>query len=145
MQRLGGSRPDSALYWEFHAEEAIAAHARRRDFIGFLRQHGTAESDYQAAEIIFGELVANVIRHAPGPITVRVEWRTGLPTLLVVDKGRGFSWNPVLPRDPLDESQRGLFIVQTLSADVHVAQMSGGGSGVTAVLPVVRRGGVSIR
>ena len=138
MPQLSGNLAGSAITWEFKAQEALAAHARRHEFITFLRRHGSAASDFEAAEVIFGELVANVIRHAPGPITVRVEWRTTLPALLVIDEGHGFFWQPTLPRDPLYESQRGLFIVQALSAKVSVTRMAAGGTCVTAVLPVER-------
>lgn len=118
----------------------MAAQSRRRDFATFLRRHGTHDSDYEAAEVIFGELVANVVRHAPGAIWIRVEWCTGHPTLHVRDRGEGFSWQPSLPRDPLNESKRGLFIIQKLSADVRVQRSREDGSTrVSVVLPVARR------
>ncbi len=118
----------------------MAAPAQRRDFAAFLRRYGTPESDYDAAEVIFGELVANVVRHAPGSIRVRVEWTSAAPTLHVSDCGGGFTWSPDLPHDPFSECQRGLYIVQSLSSDVRVRGRAGEGTCVSVTLRVAARG-----
>lgn len=132
------------LYWEFASPDARTAPSRRSEFSNFLRQYGTHGSDFSAAELIFGELVANVVRHAPGKIRIRVEWNDVAPTLHVDDGGHGFRWQPYLPRDPLAEFKRGLFIVQKLSGDVrvHASQLSG--ARVSVVLPVERRVDVAV-
>lgn len=132
------------LLWEFESADAMAAQSRRREFALFLRRHGTLDSDYEAAEVIFGELVANVVRHAPGSIWIRLEWRTACPTLHVHDRGAGFSWQPALPHDPLTESKRGLFIVQKLSSGVKVHRSADDGTHVSVVLPVARRVDVGV-
>ena len=40
---------------------------------------------------MFGELVGNVVRHAPGSIEIELAWRAGLPYLIVRDRGPSFA------------------------------------------------------
>lgn len=138
-RRQGDNPADTNVYWQFESSDAMQAQSRRRAFSQFLREHGTPDSDYCAAEMIYGELVANVVRHAPGSIRVRVEWGGAAPTLHVHDRGAGFRWEPALPNDPFVESSRGLYIVQRLSSDVRVRPSRDNGTRVSALLPIRRR------
>jgi anti-sigma regulatory factor (Ser/Thr protein kinase) len=87
------------------------------------------------AEIVFGELVGNVVRHATGPIDVDLEWGAEYPALHVIDRGREFSPNGSLP-DELSEGGRGLYIVRQLSRTLEIEHISGYGNHVTAELPL---------
>ncbi|HTJ26310.1 MAG TPA: ATP-binding protein [Candidatus Limnocylindria bacterium] len=129
-----GVRTDWSLV---RSDAAEALHAR--DAIkSFLREQADPSSDLDAVEVIVGELVANVIRHAPGPIGIYVAWEDEGATLIVADRGRGI---PTLRSVPTDTSERGrgLFLVEALSRGVSISATPGNGSRVIVDLPVQRR------
>lgn len=144
---VGGYAPDDtavltatfggARIWSFDADNAQAAHDARGEFISYLRAQ-TSDGDLMAAELIFGELIGNVVRHAPGPIEIQLAWNGERPVLHVTDRGPGFDRTPALPDDMLKESGRGLFIIETLSESLNVEHVTGYGTHVSATLPVVR-------
>ena len=129
---FGGAR-----IWSFDADNAQAAHDARGEFISYLRAQAS-DGDLMAAELIFGELIGNVVRHAPGPIEIQLAWNGERPVLHVTDRGPGFDRTPALPDDMLKESGRGLFIIETLSESLNVEHVTGYGTHVSATLPVVR-------
>lgn len=142
----GGAPDDTAVMtlqfsthprWSFDSENARAAHDARADFVTHLREQ-RAQGDIAAAELIFGELVGNVVRHAPGPIEVQLAWNEAHPILHVTDRGRGFDRTPSLPDDVMKESGRGLFIVESLGVRMHVEYIRGYGSHVAVELPLTR-------
>ena len=60
------------------------------------------------AELVFGELLGNVVRHAPGPVEVTFELKNGIQTLHLIDSGRAFSLaEQQLPEDDFSELGRG--------------------------------------
>ncbi|HEY9179966.1 MAG TPA: SpoIIE family protein phosphatase [Candidatus Baltobacteraceae bacterium] len=120
--------------WAFDAENAQAAHEARSEFIGYLRERVPRAADLAGAELVFGELIGNVVRHAPGPIEVHVEWNGEQPVLHVIDRGRGFLRDPALPPDVLSESGRGLYIVSQLTDSLIVERVAGYGNHVAAAL-----------
>jgi len=120
--------------WAFDAENAQAAHDTRSEFMNHLRERAPADADFAAAELVFGELIGNVVRHAPGPIEVHVEWSGRQPVLHVIDRGRGFLRDPALPPDLLSEGGRGLYIVSQLTHGFRVERIAGYGNHVAAVL-----------
>lgn len=132
--------------WWFDADNAQAAHEARWQFVAHLRQYAGSDVDLEAAELIFGELIGNVVRHAPGPIDVQLSWTSEYPVLHVTDRGRGFIRNPSLPVDPLSESGRGLYIIALLARDVRAERIPGYGNHVAVELNVPRssRQGLSI-
>jgi PAS domain S-box-containing protein len=123
-------------HWAFDAENAQAAHDARSEFVARLLERATPDSDVEAAELIFGELVGNVVRHAPGPIDVQLQWTGEQPVLHVTDQGKGFIRNPALPVDPLSESGRGLYIISLLSHSVKAERIPGYGNHIAVELPV---------
>lgn len=125
--------------WSFDADNAQAAHDARAQFMNVLRTSGRPDDDFNAAEVIFGELVGNVVRHAPGPIDAQLQWSEEHPVLHVTDRGRGFVRDPGLPLDPLSESGRGLYIVSELARSVRIERIAGYGNHIAAELPVSRR------
>ena len=86
------------------------------------------------AELVYAELVGNVVRHAPGPVDVALDTSGTLPVLSILDRGRGFSFTPHAAPDTFSESGRGLFIVKALTVDLNATRRPGGGCHVRAVL-----------
>ena len=127
-----------AASWAFHAPDAWAAQGTRKSFVRALRERGTPDSDYAAAELIFGELVSNVVRHAPGRIEMRLEWDAPAPLLHVLDTGPPFTISAALPDDPFSEGGRGLFLIAALGTGMNVDQLPGGGNHIRVGLPVER-------
>jgi anti-sigma regulatory factor (Ser/Thr protein kinase) len=118
------------------ADAALASNARRI-FRSYLAAHATSDSDIDGAEIIFGELVANVARHAPGRIDVRLAWVDNSAVLEIRDQGAGFDFAVALP-DEDAESTRGLYIVSVLGEKLsHIADADG--NRVFVHLPVRRQ------
>lgn len=107
------------MEWMFQAADARLAQRARRAFFDFLQATCTLESDCRSAETVFGELVANVVRHAPGPIEIAVRSDAdGRVTLDVCDSGSGFTLVSPSPASPYSERGRGLHIVAQLCARV---------------------------
>ena len=115
---------------------------QRRAFRECLTSIADPASDVDAAELIYGELVANTIRYANGAVEVSLELADSQPPVLVVrDHGPGLRCHPWTPRrDPYAESGRGLGIVELLAREVAVQDADGGGTVIRAVLPVTPRG-----
>ena len=126
------------MLWSFQCEDARRAENVRAHFLTFLQTFAASSSDFAAAELIFGELIANVVRYAPGRVAIRVEWQEASPVLSVQDQGKGFTPNFALPQDPLSECGRGLFLVSTLGRGVEVVSGKGYGTTVSVRLPVTR-------
>jgi two-component sensor histidine kinase len=98
------------------------------------------DSDLHGAEVIFGELVANVVRHAPGKVWCQVDWESVRPTLLVLDEGDGFATTPQTTLSDVDaERGRGLALVDALGVETEVGNRSERGGYVKVVLPVRRQ------
>jgi anti-sigma regulatory factor (Ser/Thr protein kinase) len=118
------------------AREATRARAEIRQFLA--AEADVQASDLDAVEMIVGELVANVIRHAAGPIGIHVAWDGEAAVAIFADRGPGI---PAVRRVPaLDAtSGRGLMIVQALAKKVEIASSVTNGSRVIVQLPVRRR------
>lgn len=123
------------MHWRFESRDAHGAYDVRGDLIAHLQARATDDSDIDAAALVFGELVGNVVRHAPGPISIALEWHAGIAVLRVRDSGPGFDWREVGPPEPLAESGRGLFIVRAMAQHLRVVRHESGMEAV-AWLPV---------
>ncbi|HEX4013147.1 MAG TPA: SpoIIE family protein phosphatase [Candidatus Cybelea sp.] len=124
------------LKWAFDANDVSIAHSARYSFVDALRSNGVRGDSLNAAELVFGELLGNVVRYAPGPIEIVFDWNEGPPVLHVLDRGPGFTFAPKLPSDLLSERGRGLYIVWALSEDFNVTERFDGGSHARAVLGI---------
>ncbi len=129
-----------AVVWKFEdgAERVLG---QRRAFRECLASLTEPLDGVDAAELIYGELVANTVRYANGPVEVRLELHDGdAPILVVRDHGPGLRCRPWTPRrDPYAESGRGLAIVELLARGIAVTDADGGGTVVRAELPVTPR------
>ena len=128
--------PETRRVWSFSSDNALEALDARAAFAAAFRECRGTESDDAAPQIVFGELVANVVRHAPGPIEITLAVDGAYAVLTVADTGSGFAYAPALPRDPLRESGRGLFIISRYAREICVTHKPGGGTSVRAVLPL---------
>ena len=114
----------------------------RRAFRDRLASLAEPPSDIDAAELIYGELVANTLRYAnEGAVEAALEVHDGDATVLTVrDHGPGLRVQPWAPhRDPYAESGRGLGLVELLARDVDVGTAEDGGTVIRATLPVKPR------
>lgn len=120
--------------WSFDTADADAARTARHAFVEVMRRVGACEEQLQTAELVFGELLGNVVRYAPGPIEMILDWSGNSPVLHVLDRGPGFTLVPRLPSDLLSERGRGLYIVWSLADDFNVTERVDGGAHARAVL-----------
>lgn len=129
-----------AVVWKVE-DEAERVLRQRRAFRACVVAIAEPASDVDAAELIYGELVANTVRYAKGAVEVRLELDDSQPPVLVVrDYGPGVNGrSQAARRDPFAESGRGLAIVELLAREVAVDRAEGGGTVVRATLPVVPR------
>jgi PAS domain S-box-containing protein len=122
--------------WAFDTNDEGAARNARHSFVAALRDGGVRAEHLDAAELVFGELLGNVVRFAPGPIEIMFDWTEITPILHVLDRGPGFTLATRLPSDLLSERGRGLYIVWSLAEDFNVTKRLDGGSHARAVLAV---------
>jgi anti-sigma regulatory factor (Ser/Thr protein kinase) len=124
-------------HWNFEAANGVAAQCARTEFAAILRGSLNArEDDIFGAELVFGELVGNVLRHAHGMTDVFVDWSGPAPILHVRDQGLGCMHSPRLPHDLFSESGRGLYIIAAMTEEFNITRMAGGGSHARAVISI---------
>lgn len=121
------------MLWKFEAERAEEALDTRRDFLVIIRQLAGPQADTYVFELVFAEIVGNVIRHAPGPIGLELHLAGDDVLLCVRDRGAGFVPVIGIP-DVLSEGGRGLFLVSRLAKRLDVERAPGGGTIVRALL-----------
>jgi GAF domain-containing protein/anti-sigma regulatory factor (Ser/Thr protein kinase) len=125
-----------AVRWAFDVDDVTMARRFRANFVAELKARVTATSDVDAAELIVGELLGNVRRHAPGHVDVAIEFVGHQAILHVVDRGSGLSGRRRTQVAPLSEGGRGLWLVQQLSRGLRIESFPRFGSHISAVLPV---------
>ncbi len=131
--------------WTFDAGDMSTATRARRAFCASLQSRGIPSDMLPNAELIFGELIGNAIRHAPGMVDVVVDYSTDQPVLHVLDRGAGFRHISRLPADPLSESGRGLFIISSVAEDFTVTLRPDGGSHARVIIATAYVGDVRDR
>ena len=132
--------PGSSRHWSFDTGDLKTAQRTRALFASVLADAGMLDDDVFSAELIFGELLSNAVRYAPGAIEVVLDWSGASPAIVhFLDRGPGFVVIPRLPTDLLSERGRGLFLVWSLSDDFNVTKRADGGSHVRVVLTPRRK------
>lgn len=134
MGQAGAAVP--LLIWQFASKQAREGLEARHCFLARLREYTGSDASEDAARVIFTELVTNVMRHAPGRITITLEVEESVAILKIEDGGPGFDFVPRLPANPFCEGGRGLFIVAQYASDVRVERHSNSGTLVSARFPV---------
>jgi anti-sigma regulatory factor (Ser/Thr protein kinase) len=121
--------------WRYASDSAVEALSKRDDFVAALQHHAGAVVDVCAAKIVFTELAANVVLHAPGPIAITLEAADSYAILTVADTGPGFVFAANLPGDLLSAGGRGLYLVSRHCTTVSVERQNAAGTTVSAILP----------
>jgi PAS domain S-box-containing protein len=134
IDRFAAELPGEEHEWRFASEDGRTG-AKIRQEIGELVARWTGdESARFESELAFGELVANAVRHAPGPVRALAgSDGDGVAQLIVEDSGGGFltaHGDDELP-DPLAETGRGLSLIRAFADDVRIDETSRGGTRVT--------------
>jgi PAS domain S-box-containing protein len=129
--------PEAEPAWRFFSNDASTAAAARAALVAYLRGRHLTRRTIIAVEVIFGELVGNVVRHAPGPIEVELFWSDAIPALVVRDRGDGFTPSEQDLPDVMSETGRGLFLIQEHGGQLFVMPRHGGGSDVMVLLPIL--------
>ena len=116
-------------------DDAGQAVDARSHFVEFLQRIQSDNDFIATAELIFGELLGNVVRHAPGPVEIAIDLNEASVILHVIDSG------PLLriaehrlPDDILSEQGRGLYIVEQLGAEVRFERNVGRGNHIIVTL-----------
>ena len=131
-----GANFDVRTRWSFPIVDAIAAASVRREIADALRRLGATVESAADAELVLGELLGNVMRHARGDVQIVLDLSGDAPVLHVVDDGPGFAFDARLPRDDMAESGRGLFIAAMLTRDLNVTPRAEGGSHARVVFDI---------
>ncbi|MBC5809335.1 MAG: SpoIIE family protein phosphatase, partial [Candidatus Eremiobacteraeota bacterium] len=76
--------------WRFASADAAAAAEARREFNELLRETPFDPGQLESAELIFGEMVGNAVKHTSGDIEARLSWTGASPVLHVLDEGPGY-------------------------------------------------------
>ena len=113
-----------AKTWSFESTDAHAVGTVRAACAAELRRAGLSGDDLSSAELVLGELLGNVYRHAPGVAEVRLYLSGRSPVVHVLDTGPGFDMEPHLPADVMSERGRGLYIVAALVAEFTAKRRS---------------------
>ena len=140
VDRFGAVLPGDEREWRFSSEDGRTATMVRHE-IGPLIAAWTQRPELQfAGELAFGELIANAVRHAPGPVRVlAITNGDGAATLMLEDSGPGFADNPH-HTDAFTERGRGLEVVRGISDGLRIDPAPRGGSRATVMFrPVTQR------
>jgi anti-sigma regulatory factor (Ser/Thr protein kinase) len=122
--------------WSLSFDDARAAWDARSHFVEFLQSIGSGGRFIDVAELVFGELLGNVVCHAPGPVEVSADCYDDALVLHVIDSGPPIAvteWH--LPEDTLSERGRGLFIVAQLAADLRIEHVANYGNHISVTMP----------
>lgn len=111
--------------WSFDAGDEAAATRVKRAIFWQIVDHVDASQSINI-EIAYGELIANVARHTPGPVVVDLERRPGEIVLRVTDKGEPFDAAVPKSIDVFAESGRGMFLIASLAESFSVSRFEDG-------------------
>jgi anti-sigma regulatory factor (Ser/Thr protein kinase) len=121
------------LLWHFESDDASDALRAKSRYLDVLRKDAGVSLDKYAANLVYSELVSNVLKHARDGILIRLERRGEDILLKVADRGPGFDFVQMRAIHPLNEGGRGLFLAAQYARELRVVA-KGAGSTVTATL-----------
>jgi len=121
----------SGTTWNFDARNQMAAWRAKGELLAGLRALGPDQPDLAVAEMVFGELLSNVVRHTPGPARVSFRIEDGHVVLAFEDDGAPFPLRSLHERtaphaDGDAESGRGLFMITTLCKRITIEPLAHG-------------------
>ncbi len=121
------------LLWRFESNDASDALRAKSLYLEVLGKHAGVALDKYAANLVYCELVSNVLKHARDGILIRLE-RKGKDILLkVADRGPGSDFVQMRAITPPSEGGRGLFLAAHYARELRVVA-EGSGTTVTAAL-----------
>ena len=126
--------PERDARWAFSVKDSTAAAEARQGIVAVLQRYGATEAEAITSELVFSELLGNVIRYTSDDVEFALDICGDAPVLHALDRGPGFTFSARLPMDMLSEGGRGLFIVRSLTHDLNVTRRTDGGSHARAVL-----------
>ena len=122
---------DAMRGWKFASSDERTAVLVRHEVGALVAAWTGSEAHRPSGELALGELFSNVVRHAPGPLEVRLIATRAGAELSVSDRGPGM--HPALHApDALAESGRGLHLVRELADDMLIEAGPSGGTTVRA-------------
>ena len=131
--------PKLRKIWRFNSRDAHTASSSRRELISYLESFAADRTQLFESELILGEILANTVEHAPGLVTVDIDWSGAKPVVTVCDTGPGLArLDSSLPSDPYNERGRGMFLIRSLAENVELSRSAGYGTELRATLPIVR-------
>lgn len=127
--------------WYFETQQPEHALEGRGLLGRYLSEH--CEGDLYGAQLVYGELLSNVVKHAPrGGVRVWLERVNDRYALCIKDSGHGFDTRLLKKKpDDLAESGRGLFIIRQICRRISCRRLRRGGFVVRAELPISTRAG----
>jgi anti-sigma regulatory factor (Ser/Thr protein kinase) len=130
---------DGPRAWHFDARDQRTAWSVKRALLSAFEELGPAAPDATIAEMVFGELLSNVVRHTPGSARISLDVSEGHAVLHVEDRGRplpaGVRLNDGFETpDGNAESGRGLFLIGALCRRI-VTEATSGGKRISVMLP----------
>ncbi|HTD38416.1 MAG TPA: SpoIIE family protein phosphatase [Candidatus Limnocylindrales bacterium] len=132
IDRFAAELPGEEHEWRFSSEDGRTG-AKIRQEIGELIARWTGDENARfASELAFGELIANAVRHAPGPVRALATTEgDGVAHLVIEDSGTGFAASENELPDPLAETGRGLSLVRAVADVIRIDRTSRGSTRVT--------------
>jgi PAS domain S-box-containing protein len=131
IARFAAELPGDEREWRFASSDYRTGVLVRRELSELIARWTQRDETRFASELAFGELIANAVRHAPGPVRVLATTDgDGTTSLVVEDAGLGFTHDERAV-DPLAESGRGLGLVRAVSDGVRIEPTALGGTRVT--------------
>jgi serine phosphatase RsbU (regulator of sigma subunit)/anti-sigma regulatory factor (Ser/Thr protein kinase) len=127
--------PARAMRWTFESRDGDAARVMRKTLVSFAGTRDGRRFDGASAEIVLGELVGNVERHAPGIVHIEAEWLADGVAIAVTNDGPAFDLDAAGAQETLAESGRGLQMIRLFSRSLTVSANAEGQCTVRAVIP----------
>lgn len=123
------------MRWQFASGDARGAQRVRHEVVDEVRRHGCSEEVAIATEAVLGELIANIVQHAPGSADIVLEMKADRLVLHAIDRGRG--WIPTTAEsiDASDETGRGLWLIEKLGGSLELGLLPGFGARARVTLP----------
>ncbi|HEY0382391.1 MAG TPA: ATP-binding protein [Candidatus Elarobacter sp.] len=123
--------------WALSAADAKDAAHLRCAFRDYLEGYADPASDLDAAEAVYGELVANCILHAPAALRIEFRWHDR--TLVVIDSADRLRAWPFSPGDMRGETTHHAYaLISAFAGRIHLMRDASGGTRASVVLPVTR-------
>jgi anti-sigma regulatory factor (Ser/Thr protein kinase) len=139
LTELMPASADDRTEWHFDARDEDVARRVKRELLAALAALGPLRPEPMVAEMVFGELLSNVVRHTPGPACVSFAVEDGHVVFSVADRGPMFRVGgagvntDAVPDDA--ESGRGLFMIAALCERLGIEPRPDGKC-ATVVLPL---------